>query len=305
MRAIVDTLLPVFALIVLGYGLRQTMLTQPLFWQGSSKLAYFVLLPALLITRLAASPLDWQIVVPIWIVVIGTMIAIALLVWGNRTWVGLSGPAFTSLFQGTIRPNTYTGLALVSALYGGEGIAYAAVALAGMVPLANVLSVTILSRYGAQRSPDRRLLLEAVLRNPLILACLIGISLSATGIGLPRDMGNILGVIAQAALPIGLLTVGAGLQFHTLQQERGPLLVAAAVKLLLSPLIALLLCMIVGGTTTAMAVSVIFVALPCAASAYILAEQMGGDAQLVAGILTVQTVLAAFTLPALLFLLTS
>jgi len=281
------------------------MLTQPAFWQGSSKLAYFVLLPALLIARLAASRLAWQTVVPIWIVVIGTMLLVAALVWLNRSRSGLSGPAFTSLFQGTIRPNTYTGLALVSALYGSDGIAYAAIALAGMVPLANVLSVTALTRYGTQRSPDRRLLLEAVLRNPLIIACVIGIGFSTTGIGLPRDLGNILGVIAQAALPVGLLTVGAGLQFHTLQQERMPLLVAAFVKLLLSPIIALLLCMLVSVSTTAMVVSVIFVALPCAASAYILAEQMGGDTQLVAGILTVQTVLATISLPILLLWLTA
>ncbi len=300
MRTILDTLLPVFTLILLGYGLRQSLLTQPAFWQGSSKLAYFVLLPALLVARLAASPLDWQVVVPIWTVVIGTMGVIALLVWASRNRLGISGPAFTSLFQGSIRPNTYTGLALVAALYGGEGIAYAAIALAGMVPLANVLSVTVLTRYGVHRSPDRRLLLEAVLRNPLILACLVGTLLNVTGIGLPHDVGNVLGVIAQAALPVGLLTVGAGLQFQTLQQSRYPLLVAAAVKLVLSPLIALLLAMLIQGPATAVATGIIFVALPCAASAYILAEQMGGDTRLIAGILTVQTVLAAVTLPLLL-----
>lgn len=300
MRTILDTLVPVFALILLGYGLRRTLLIQPLFWQGSSRLAYFVLLPALLVARLATSPLDWQKILPIWLVVIGTMMVISLLVWLGHETVGITGPAFTSLFQGSIRPNTYTGLALVAALYGNEGVAYAAIALAGMVPLANVLSVTVLARYGAQRSPDKRVLLEAVLRNPLILACLVGMALSVTGIGLPRDLGNVLGVIAQAALPVGLLTVGAGLQFSTLRQAKGPLLLAAVVKLMISPAIALGLSHLVAGPPTALSVSVIFVALPCAASAYILAEQMGGDTQLIAGILTVQTLVAALTLPTLL-----
>ena len=143
-------------------------------------------------------------------------------------------------------------------------------------------------------------LLQALLRNPLLLACLVGILLSLTGIGLPRDLGNVLGVIAQAALPIGLLTVGAGLQFQTLRQARRPLLLAAFVKLVLSPIIALLLLTLVAAPPTALTTSVIFVALPCAASAYILAEQMGGDTRLIAGILTVQTLFAALTLPLLL-----
>lgn len=300
MRTIFDTLLPVFSLILLGAWLRRTLLMQPAFWQGSSKLAYFVLLPALLVSRLAVSPLEWQIVLPIWLMTVGAMALIALLVWIGRNTLSLDGPAFTSLFQGTIRPNTYTGLALVAALYGPEGTTYAAIALAGMVPVANVLSVTVLTRYGYKRSPDRRLLIEAVIRNPLIIACLLGTLLNLSGLGLPHDLANILGVVAQGALPIGLLTVGAGLQFNTLGQARRPLLVAALVKLVLSPVIAFLLSLSVSAPPSAIAASLIFVALPCAASAYILAEQMGGDTHLIAGILTVQTVLAGLTLPILL-----
>ena len=137
MRTVLDALVPIFTLVLLGYGLRHWFLTQPIFWQGTSKLVYFVLLPALLINRLATSSLDLRVVTPMWLVVLTTMLATAALAFGLWPRRSLSKPGFTSLLQGSIRPNTYTGLALAAALYGDGGLAYAAIALAGMVPLAN------------------------------------------------------------------------------------------------------------------------------------------------------------------------
>jgi predicted permease len=152
MRTVLDALVPIFALILLGYGLRHYVLRQVIFWQGMSKLVYFLLLPALLIVRLATSPLELPVVLPVWEVVLPTMLGIAVLTWLLWPRGRISAPGFTSLLQGTIRPNTYTGLALVGALYGDHGLAYAAIALAGMVLLANLLSVGGLVRYG--KLPD-------------------------------------------------------------------------------------------------------------------------------------------------------
>lgn len=312
MRMVLDALVPIFSLVLLGYGLRHWFLIQPAFWQGTSKLVYFLLLPALLINRLATSALDLRVVTPMWLVLITTMLVtavLAFLLWPRRA---LRGPGFTSLLQGSIRPNTYTGLALVAALHGDGGLAYAAIALAGMVPLANVLSVSALVRYGelhhlamatAKVVAPWRSLLFSLVRNPLILACVVGIGANLSGLGMPRDGGNVLRVLAQAALPIGLLTVGAGLRPNRLHHAPVPLLLATLLKLFLSPLLAWLLCLLIDADSLVRAVSVLFVAIPCATSSYILAEQMGGDRELMAGILTVETLVAAVTLPVWLLVL--
>lgn len=309
MRTVLDALVPIFALILLGYILRHYFLREPLFWRGMSKLVYFLLLPALLILRLATTTLELRVVMPMWLVVIPTMLGAALLSWIFWPRQQLDGPGFTSLLQGSIRPNTYTGLALVGALYGDTGLAYAAIALAGMVPLANLLSVSALVRYGqsvtGKASPRDiallwRALLPALLRNPLILACAVGILIDISGVGVPRDIDNILRVLAQAALPIGLLTVGAGLRPDRLHHAPTPLALATVLKLVLSPLLAWLLVRLIGADEMVQAIGILFVAIPCATSSYILAEQMGGDYELMAGILTVETLAAAGTLTVLL-----
>ncbi|MEZ4673273.1 MAG: AEC family transporter [Caldilineaceae bacterium] len=312
MRTVLDALVPVFAIVLLGYGLRHYVLTQPHFWQGTSKLVYFLLLPALLITRLAPSGLTLRVALPMWGIVLTTMMIIAGLVFLLHPHLAIDGPGYTSMLQGSIRPNTYTGLAMVAALYGNDGLSYAAIALAGMVPLANLLSVGVLVRHGTPRTitpapgtPNSTwlALLISLFRNPLVIACIIGIAFNLAAVTIPRDLNNILTVLAQAALPIGLLTVGAGLRPDRLHQRPTPLLVTTTLKLLLSPLLAWSLSLLVGATPIVQVVSVIFVAIPCATSSYILAEQLGGDYELMAGILTVETLVAAATLPILLFLL--
>lgn len=309
MRTVLDALVPIFALILLGYVLRHYFLREPLFWRGMSKLVYFLLLPALLILRLATTTLELRVVMPMWLVVIPTMLGIALLSWICWPRRQMDGPGYTSLLQGSIRPNTYTGLALVGALYGDSGLAYAAIALAGMVPLANLLSVSALVRYGKgvghEATPGGvallwHTLLPALLRNPLILACAIGILIDISGIGVPRDLNNVLMVLAQAALPVGLLTVGAGLRPDRLHHAPAPLALATVLKLLLSPLLAWLLARLIGANELVQMIGILFVAIPCATSSYILAEQMGGDYELMAGILTVETLAAAGTLTFLL-----
>jgi hypothetical protein len=132
--------------------------------------------------------------------------------------------------------------------------------------------------------------------NPLIIACAIGIVLNWSGIGLPWLSSSILEIFSRAALPLGLLTVGAGLDVRAVQTATMPVAVASVLKLLVVPLLAALACQILelGGDTAT--IVVMFAALPTAPSAYILAQQLGGDVKLMAGILTVQTILAALTM---------
>ncbi|MEZ4864611.1 MAG: AEC family transporter [Caldilineaceae bacterium] len=303
MRIVADALVPVFVLILLGYYLRHSTFTEGAFWRGMSRLAYFVLLPALLISRLARTELTWVVVLPMWSVVIITIAVATLGVWLLHRMRVLDKQAVSAVMQGSIRPNTYVGLALVTALYAQTGVAYAAVALAAMIPLANMISVVALVHYGRGGSVTLQQITRETFSNPLIIACGIGALLNVSGIGLLRDANNILGVLAQAALPVGLLTVGAGLNFARIHRSPRPLLLATLIKLLLSPLVALALCTWLGVEPRVAAVGVLFVALPCATSSYILAERMGGDFQLMAAILTMETLVAGITLPLLLLYL--
>jgi predicted permease len=109
--------------------------------------------------------------------------------------------------------------------------------------------------------------------------------------------------LSNLALPLGLMTVGAGLQLAALRRASAPFLVAAGLKLLLLPLVALGLTQLMGLSGLLVQVAVLLAALPTATSAYILARQLGGDAPLMAAIISGQTLLAMVTIPLMLGLL--
>jgi malonate transporter and related proteins len=309
MNPVVEALFPLFALILLGYILRSTMLRDLHFWSGVNKLSYYVLLPALLVQQLAGATFNARLLTTLWGVVISAMLVVTVVVWLTRRWTTASNGAFTSVLQGAIRPNTYLALALAATLFGQAGVAYTAVTLAATVPLVNLLSVTALVYYrgdDAAHAPRRGreelgLVVRSVVQNPLIAACLAGLGLNLSGLGALADFSHLLSALAQASLPMGLLTVGAGLDLATLRTALRPLVSATFIKLILSPAIALFFCRLFDLNSLLTGVCAIFMALPCAAASYVLAERMGGDFRLMAGILTVETVASGITLPLLLF----
>ena len=230
------------------------------------------------------------------------VIAAALLIMtgillGLRPALAKSGPAFASLFQGATRMNTYTGLSVAFAVHNTSGLAAAAVAVAVIVPLGNLLGVAMLVRFGSSGTPSFAAAAGLILRNPLIAACLIGIAMNVSGIGLPPVIGPILEIIGRAALPLGLMAVGAGLNFTAVREARNAVIGTAALKLAVTPAVTYAACQVFGVAGPAAVVAVMFMALPVSAASYVMSRQLGGDGPLMAGIVTATTLGAAVTLP--------
>ena len=291
---------PLFALIVAGYALRLRGFPSEAFWPGAERLNYFILFPALLFSSLARAPLDNPALPDL---------AGAVLLALGCGWVALlickrvrGWPAsrFGALTQGTLRFNTYLGLAAVGSLFGEQGLALAALMLALMVPTVNVMSVWSLT---AERGVSARSLLLPILKNPLILACLAGALVNLSGLGLPGGSDRLLGLLAAASLPLGLLCVGAALKPQELGGEVPALGWNSAVRLLLVPEMAYGVARLTGLPAMETTILVLFFALPTAPTAYVLTRQLGGDSHLMAGIITLQTLLAAASLPLILLLL--
>ena len=146
-------------------------------------------------------------------------------------------------------------------------------------------------------------MLRTIARNPLILACLVGIVLALTGWGLPFGTGRFLELIAQASLPLGLFCVGAALQPTTLHRDGLTLAATGALRLLLMPLLAALIARAFGLSGIEALVLVVFSAIPTAPSSYVLTQQMNGDGKLMAGIVTSQTIAAIATIALILWIL--
>ena len=295
------TIWPLFALICLGYLLFQRGFPDPGFWPAAERINYFLLFPALLVSSLADAPVrDPQVLRLGGTAVVIILIAAIALSLARRA-IPMPAARFGPLLQGTVRFNTYLGLAILATLAGPAGIERAALYLAIAVPLVNLLSIMALTEAGKARTPLA--LLRTMARNPLILACLGGITLALTGWGLPFGTGRFLELLAQASLPLGLLCVGAALQPAALRRDVLMLGAIAALRLVLMPLLAALIARAFGLSGVEALVLIVFSAIPTAPTAYVLTRQLNGDGTLMAGIVTSQTIAAIATIPAVLWVL--
>ncbi|HAQ86131.1 MAG TPA: transporter [Pseudomonas sp.] len=300
MTALLLALWPLFALIIAGYFLRLRDFPSEAFWPGAERINYFVLFPALLFSSLATAPLDNPALPRLAgavMLALGLVWVALLLLKRVRSWPAARFGAFA---QGGLRFNTYLGLAAVGSLFGKEGLALAALMLALMVPTVNVMSVWALT---AERGVSVRSLLLPILKNPLILACLTGALVNLSGLGLPGGTDRLLSLLAAASLPLGLLCVGAALKPRELGGEIPALGWNSALRLLAVPLLAYAVARLLHLPAMETTIIVLFFALPTAPTAYVLTRQLGGDSHLMAGIITLQTLLAAASLPLVLTLL--
>jgi malonate transporter and related proteins len=284
-------LLPDFLLIAFGAALRRAPAFDARFWSGVERLVYVVLFPALLFRSLATSTASasesWRLIA----VGLAFTLAGMALSWLAKPLFRLPEATFAACFQCGFRFNTYVALAAASRLGGVQGVALISLLIGILVPVVNVAAVGMLARHS-----DARILL-ALARNPLVLACAAGIAWNVLGLPLGSPANRVLELLAAAALPLGLLAVGAGLAF-----TRGTLPWPAvawwtAVKLIALPAIAFALARYLDLDPLALRVAVIMAAVPTATSAYILAMQMNGVGAPVALLISSGTLAALVTLP--------
>jgi malonate transporter len=294
--AILLALAPAAGLIALGSWLKRRHFLPDAFWPGAERLAYFILLPALLVHSLATADLSAVPVARLMLVIALALVVVAALLVAFRPWMRVGGPAFTSVFQGGIRFNNYVGLTVAAGLLGGPGIALAAVANATIVPIANLFCILVFARYaGGQASLWG--IARSIVTNPLIAASAIGAVLQVTGLGLPPGLEGMVRALGAASLPIGLLCVGAAFDLFAVRQSLSATLIASAAKFVALPLATFLICLVLDVRGEAALIAMLFQSLPTASSAYILARHLNGDAPLMAGIIALQTVAAALAIP--------
>ncbi|WP_446731624.1 AEC family transporter [Pseudomonas sp. OTU5201] len=290
---LLQALWPLFALIVGGYLLRRWDFPGEAFWPAAERLNYFILFPALLFSSLATAPLDNPALPQLALAVfLGLGIGWLTLLLARRL-LGWPAARFGAITQGILRFNTYLGLAAIGSLYGKDGLAMAALMLALMVPTVNLMSVWALT---AERGVSLRGLLLPMAKNPLILACLAGALVNLAGFGLPGGTERLLNLLAVASLPLGLLCVGAALRPQQLAGEVPALAWTCALRLLAMPALAFAVARVLDLPTMESSILVLFFALPTAPTAYVLTRQLGGDSHFMAGIITLQTLLAAGSL---------
>ena len=297
MNSVAGALLPIFGVIALGWALRRSGLVRADFWPGINRLSYSALLPALLFSSISTADTNLSGALPFLIAATLGFLAMGAIALAFRP-LPIDGPAYTSLFQGAVRWNGFVLLALAGAIFGPQGAALAALVFAPTVPLINVMCVAVLSIWGsADDKPDVGRVVFRIAANPLILACLAGIAANGLNWVQTGPVADAAALAGQAALPMILLAIGAGLDFTALRARPALLALSTSLKLIVAPLVFLGLGLGFGLEGLPLALLAAIGATPGAAAAYVLASEMGGDARLMAGHVTATTLLAFIALP--------
>ncbi|NLF23295.1 MAG: AEC family transporter [Lentisphaerae bacterium] len=307
LQSVAESLLPVLLMIVLGACLRQCRFLPEVCFQGLNKLAFWVGLPCMLFLEISGARVEGGAALRIAATLLLVSLAAGVLGWGVALALKLPTPSLRVFVQGAFRGNlAYVGIPVVYYALSAspDARAVAVLALAPTIPVFNVACVLLLLQPG-QGSRLRRAAraLAEIARNPLILACVLGMLALWQGWMLPPPLRRTVEGVGRLGLPAALLALGASLSLRHVQGKKLPVFFSALIKVAVAPVIGYTIGRALGLTGVNLLITMLYAATPTAVASYVMADQMGADRELAAAIIVVSTLLA-FPALALVLLLT-
>ncbi len=305
MLTIIDNVLPVFAIMVLGHLLARREFISKEFFKASDRLVYFIFFPVMLFSKIAgtgsAAEINWPLT-------LGVLAAVFLTYLLSLAYVGLSRMKdyqVGAFAQCCYRFNGYVGLAMVMSILGEKGVREFAVLISLAVPFINLLAVSTLIWYSESSFSTRikiKLLLKALLGNPLIIGCLSGIAYSYLETPLPGFFTNTFNLLSAAALPLALLAIGNALTFANLRHYLAPAVAAAVLKQAVLPVLGYIILKMLGVGGQPFQVALLYFALPTSPAAFILSSQLHSDPDMASSCIASSTLLSFVSLSVVMLL---
>lgn len=299
---VVFAILPIFLTMLCGYVLARGQALTREGWTGVETLSFRLLIPVMLVRAIALSELSLSEFGGMLTAILITLSIAGAAVFGLRALRGaarLPNPDFSTLFQTTTRWNAFMSLAAAEMLAGAQALLLIAAAMAVLVPLINIANLIVLARYGSA-TPSLRGMAVTLARNPLVLACALGLAINLSGLPLPTPIIATLDLIGRAALGIGLLAVGAAMRPERLIHLSPQIIAGVLLRLALCPALFLICASALRLGPLEIFTGLLMLAVPTATNGYIVAKQMGGNSDLYADILTWQMLVCMGILPLLL-----
>lgn len=287
-------LFPDFSLILIGYLVcRYTALNRTV-WQQVDALVYYFMFPVLLFQSIAKTTLDWGaasgLIAAGWTVgAAGVALAYAL---PYVPWLGarIDKRQHAGSAQVAFRFNSFIGLAIAERLAGPTGLLLIAVLIGVCVPFFNMAAVYPMARH------SQRGFWGEMVRNPLAIGTAAGLLANVLGFHIPAWLEPTVSRVGYAALVLGLMAAGAGMQFSALARHQLLGISVLLIRHLVLPVVAFLVARLYGLSPVQTTVLLAFSALPTASTAYVLATRMGYDGPYVGGLVTLSTLLGMASL---------
>jgi predicted permease len=291
---VLNSIFPVFGLILLGIVLKRAGLTHAMFLATADRLIYYAFFPLLLFFKIGSAStvaIDWAFC---W-ACICSIVTVFGVSWICVRIFKISDFKAGTFYQSCFRFNSYIGIAIVLNAAGEEGVRILGVLMGFLIPIINVLSVTALIWYSGKSysaSDRNRMLVKAVISNPLIIGCVAGI-LYANLIGrFPVFLNNTFQLAGSLTLPLALLSIGGSLTLSGFREHRNLAVLSSIVKLVILPAVGYCFLKWFNITGLTFYVGMMYFTLPTSSVIYVLSGQLNSDTELAYTAIVVSTVLS-------------
>jgi hypothetical protein len=294
-----NTILPVFSIILLGYVFKIRGIIQPPYSRTANQIVFHVAMPAMLFNALAQAPFHDYFDVAAGLCLLATLSIVGTFALGvavvSKVAPSRKGTFLQTSFHGNLG---YMAYAIAFYALGPAHFARTAILSSFLIIGQNLLGILSLTVFQDYKPGSRRSIFDLVrktLQNPVILAVSAGCLFSAMSLPLPKPIKLGLDILAGMALPTALLLIGASLSFSSLQSMFKELVEIGTLKLLCMPLVGYLLMKWADIADPLILPGIILLASPPATVTYVMAVELGGDAELAASSISVLTLLSAFS----------
>jgi hypothetical protein len=289
--AIIETIIPIFLIIIFGYILQQRGLITAQFIQEANRFVFLFSLPVLIFTGIMKSDIKDIGLTNILSVIIPTLVILCL-AFLLALALGLKKGTLGSFVQTTFHGNiTYIGLAVLYFMLGDEGLKKGSILIGFLILVNNTLAIAVLS-WTSQKHGNIWKSLASIAKTPLIIATFVGIVFLYLGIPVPTLLMKSMGILANIALPMALIIIGASMSLSTIKSSFKLSGIISVMKLMVLPFISYLFCYFYAIPPREALPGIILLATPTATTSFILANELGGDTELASGTITLSTLLS-------------
>ena len=305
-RFSMNSTMPLFFVMLLGYVLYQKKFLSDAFVAGANKFVFYVALPVQLFRDLAATDVraafDGAYVLFCFVVTLVSILgiwALAKLFLPDKRLVG-------EFVQVCYRSSAaILGTAFLQSIYGTAEMS--SMMILGSVPLFNIFAVLILMLESPEQRgvPDPKQLLRGVATNPILLGIVFGTVYALLPFTLPQIATKTISSIASLTTPLSLLSIGASFEGTKAIKKLGPTLAAAFIKTVGLAAVFLPCAVAMGFRNEELVALLIMLGSPTTPSAYVMSRNMGHEGVLTSSCIALTTLLSALTLTGWIFVLRS
>lgn len=295
---IATTIIPIFAIIILGLFSRRTGFIQPAFLEPANQLVYHLAIPAMIFRSISRASLKTQFDITVLTITLLSVLAVFIVAWVVGSIARVRRKQIGTFIQSSFHGNLgYIGLAVAYYYLGDKGFVRASIIAGFIMILQNFLAVVVLQLYSTDISEKKSKIRLAwkILGNPVILSAMAGMLFSFTEAPIPLVIDRTLDIISGLALPMALLLIGASLSFKLIRLQALLVFFSSTMKLILLPGIGFILYRLFQIAPQDFLPGLILLASPTATISYVMAKELGGDTDFSVAAISISTILSAIT----------